>query len=211
MNRQNRKGPVSGALLIVGDAPQLAVPMLAVPIVAVPIVMPPRAEAKGYRRTVVVIVVATLTRIVVAATIVRSRHADANAYPAGAGVKANLRHCRRGGEDGRCCNKTKRDLFHDDSPLGTWLGKRLRRSVVPGTASCWSRVPRKNYRTNFAELWNKKFLNKAFLNKFWRICRAGVSFIQRPRASLRALPHARASCRSATIGSDRDRDRSPAS
>ena len=46
--------------------------------------------------------------------------AYANAYPTGTGVKANLRHCGCGGEDGRCCNKAKRDLFHDGSPLGTW-------------------------------------------------------------------------------------------
>src|ERR1700681_4920513 len=107
-----QKGPVPGALPVVEDATELAVP-----VVAVPVVMPPRAEAKGYRRTVVVIVVATLTRIVVAATIVRAWRTYADAHAAGAGVKANLRHCRRGGEDGRCCNKTKRDLFHDGSPL----------------------------------------------------------------------------------------------
>src|SRR5580700_10158412 len=122
---------------------------------AVPTLVPARANAEGHFRTVVVIVVATITRIVVAAAIVRPRRAYTDAHAARAGVKANLSHCRRRGEDGRCCNKTKRDLFHDGSPLGTWLGKRVRRSVVPGTASCWSRVPRKNYRTNFAELWNR--------------------------------------------------------
>src|SRR5580692_8870790 len=111
---QNGKGPIAGPFLIVGDAPQLAVPVLAVPVV-----MPARADAERYRRTVVVIVVTTLTRIVVAATVVRSRHTYAHAHTAGADVKANLRHCRRGGEDGRCCNKTKRDLFHDGSPLGS--------------------------------------------------------------------------------------------
>src|ERR1700682_409043 len=136
---KNRKGPVPGALLITGNATELAVP-----VVAVPVVMPPRAEAKGYRRTVVVIVVATLTRIVVAATIVRARRAYADAYSARTGVKADLRHCRRGGEDGRCRNKTKRDLFHDGSPLGTWLGKRLRRNGVPSPAALWSRVSHKN-------------------------------------------------------------------
>src|SRR6202171_6874289 len=137
---KNRKGPVPGALLIVGDAPQLAVPL-----VAVPVVMPPRAEAKGYHRTIVVIVVATLTRIVVAATIVRARRAYADAYSARTGVKADLRHCRRGGEDGRCRSKTKRDLFHDGSPLGTWVGKRLRGNGVPPRTTLWSRVPHKNF------------------------------------------------------------------
>src|ERR1700722_6055268 len=121
MRCQNRKGPVAGALLIAGDAPYLAMPVMAF----VP------AWAKGHFRAVIVIVVATITRIVVAATIVRARGAYADAYPAGAGVKANLRHCRRGGEDGRGCNKAKRNLFHVGSPLGTWIGKRLRRSSVP--------------------------------------------------------------------------------
>src|ERR1700731_2507277 len=102
MRCQSRKGPVAGALLIAGDAPYLAVPVMAA--------MPPRAE--GHFRTVIVIVVATITRIVVAATIVRARGAYADAYPAGAGVKANLRHRGRGGEHGCGCNKTKRDLFH---------------------------------------------------------------------------------------------------
>src|SRR5580704_5096377 len=155
MNRQNRKGPVSGALLLVDGAPQLAVP-----VVAVPVVMPARAEAKGYHRAVVVIVVTSLTRIVIAATIVRARRAYADAYSAGTGVKADLRHCRRGGEHGRCCNKTKRDLFHDGSPVGIWLGKRLRRNGVPRPTTFWSQVPRKNYRTNFAELWNRLQFNR---------------------------------------------------
>src|ERR1700731_930195 len=130
MRCQSRKGPVAGALLIVGDAPYLAVPVMAA--------MPTRAE--GHFRTVIVIVVATITRIVVAATIVWARGAYADAYPAGAGVKANLRHCRRGGEDGRGCNKAKRDLFHDGSPLGTWIGKRARRNGVPLTTTFWSQV-----------------------------------------------------------------------
>src|SRR5580698_8853140 len=138
MRCQNRKGPVAGALLIVGDAPYLAVPVMAV--------MP--AWAEGHFRTIIVIVVATITRIVVAATIVRARRAYANAHTVGAGVKANLRHCRRGGEDGRGCNKAKRDLFHDGSPLGTWIGKRLRRNSVPLPTTFWSQVPCKNYRTN---------------------------------------------------------------
>jgi hypothetical protein len=76
-NHKTGKGPVSGALLIVDDAPQLAAP-----VVTVPAVMP--ARDNGYRRTVVVVVVATLTRITVATTIVRARRAYANAYPAGA-------------------------------------------------------------------------------------------------------------------------------
>src|SRR5580704_4813932 len=87
--------------------------------------MPAGAEAKRYRGAVVVIVVTTLTRIVVAATIVRSRCADANANPAGAGVKADLRHCRRGGQHSRCCNKTNRDLSHDGPPLEYLVGKTL--------------------------------------------------------------------------------------
>src|SRR5271154_5473312 len=134
MRRQNRKGPVPGALLIVGEAPYLAVPVMAVPVV-----MP--AWAEGHFRTIIVIVVATITWIVVAATIVRSRRAYADTHATRADVKADLCHCRRGGEDGRCCNKTKRGLFHDGSPLGTWSGKRARRNVVPGTARCRSRVP----------------------------------------------------------------------
>lgn len=74
----NRKGPVLGAFLIVDDAPQLAMP-----VVAVPAIMPARARAKGYRRTVVVVIVATLAWIAVAATIVWARRAYANAHPAG--------------------------------------------------------------------------------------------------------------------------------
>src|ERR1700684_243429 len=96
-----------------------------------PAVMPAWGGAEGHFRAIVVIVVATITRIVVAAAIVGARRAYAHAYPAGAGVKANLCHCRCGGEDGRCSNKTKRDLFHDGSPLGISMGKRLRRSSVP--------------------------------------------------------------------------------
>src|SRR5271154_5352953 len=99
-----------------------------------PAVMPAWGDAEGHFRAIVVIVVATITRIVVAATIVWARRAYTHAYPAGAGVKADLCHCRRGGEDGRCRNKAKRDLFHDVSPLGTWMGKRLRRSSVPRAA-----------------------------------------------------------------------------
>src|SRR5580704_3579190 len=135
------------------------------PVVAVPVVMPARADAEGHFRTIVVIVVATITRVVIAATIVRARRAYADTHAAGAGVKANLRHCRRCGEDGRCCNKAKRDHFHDASPLGTWLGKRLRRSDVPRAAAFWSQVPCKNYRTNFAELWNQRSWNKEVWNK----------------------------------------------
>src|SRR5580704_1438226 len=121
-----------------------------------PAVMPAWGDAEGHCRAIVVIVVATITRIVVAATIIRARRTYADAHAAGASVKANLRHCRRGGEDGRCCNKAERDLFHDVSPLSTWIGKRLRRSGVPQPALFWSQVPRKNYRTNFVELWNKR-------------------------------------------------------
>src|SRR5579862_5233682 len=117
-----------------------------------PAVMPAWGDAEGHCRAIVVIVVATITRIVVAATIIRARRT----YADGAGVKANLRHCRRGGEDGRCCNKAERDLFHDVSPLSTWIGKRSRRSCVPQPALFWSQVPRKNYRTNLVELWNKR-------------------------------------------------------
>src|SRR6202451_2415387 len=102
--------------------------------------------------------------VIVTATIVRARRAYADAHAARTGVKANLRHCGRGGEDGRCCKKAKCDLFHDGSPLGTWIGKRARRNVVPPPATCWSQVPCKDYRTNFAELWNKKFWNE-----FWRV------------------------------------------
>src|SRR5580704_12889352 len=97
--------------------------------------MPTRADAERYRRTIVVIVVATLTWIVVAATIVRARHADANTYPAGAGVKADLRHCRRGGQHSRCCNKTNRGLSHDGPPLEYLVRKTLeekRRSAPYG-------------------------------------------------------------------------------
>src|SRR5580700_7947761 len=43
---------------------------------------------------------------------------------------------------------------------------------------------------------------------FWN---TWLSFTRLRRATLTALPHARASCRSARTGSDRDRDRSPAS
>src|ERR1700733_4272047 len=87
--------------------------------------MPARADAEGHRRAVVVIVVAAIKRIVVAATIIRTRRAYADAHPAGAGVKANLRHCRRGGEESRCCNKAERDLFHDGSPLWYLVRKTL--------------------------------------------------------------------------------------
>src|SRR5580704_8741498 len=159
----NRKGPVPGALLIVGDAARLAVPVVAA-------VMPAWAKAEGHFRAIVVVVVATITRIVVAATIVRARRAYTNAHAAWAGVKADLRHCRRGGEDARCRNKTKCNLFHDGSPLGTWLGKRARRNVVPAPATRWSQVPCKNYRTNFAELWNQTFWNKKFCKKFCNTC-----------------------------------------
>src|SRR5580704_856579 len=128
---------------------------LAVPVVAVPVVMPAGAEAKRYRGAVVVIVVTTLTRIVVAATVVRARRAYTDAYSARAGVKADLCHCGRGSENGRCGNKAKRDLFHDGSPLGTWLGKRLRRNRVPPPTTFLVVGSAQKYRTNFAELWNR--------------------------------------------------------
>src|SRR6202140_5688798 len=98
---------------------QLVVP------VAVPAAMPGWASAEGHVRAAVVILVATVTRIVVAATIVRARRAYADANAAGAGVKANLRHCRGGGQHSRCCNKTNRDLSHDAPPLEYLVRKTL--------------------------------------------------------------------------------------
>src|SRR5580704_5102138 len=118
--------------------------------------MPTRADAERYRRTIVVIVVATLTWIVVAATIVRARHADANAYPAGAGVKADLRHCRRGGQHSRCSNKTNRELSHDGPPLEYLVRKTLEEK--PRSTAC--AIFGRRFRAKINEqilrkLWNK--------------------------------------------------------
>src|SRR4029077_15927287 len=70
----------------------------------------------------VVAIVIVTTAAIVAAIIVRPRDPNADPYATGSGVEPDLRHCRRGGEsggrDGRCCNKSKRDLSHDRPPLG---------------------------------------------------------------------------------------------